>query len=300
MHVRTLSGDDGFLRRVASGELHGSVHSLFDRTINIHCEENGELFTIACIELDNGPNTLVVDRKRFQNMGIAVNDPVSVKADSLIIGKALSLTWQHARQWECVLPVYPSSDQKLRENMAVIKEYVAAHGKSGGLKKASSPANVFEAEVSSLLIARTNELYHALAHGRWSEACEFAIGLVGLGPGLTPSGDDYLAGLFSVYHMPNAPCCLPYPFFEKFTRGAHQRTNEISYMMIKKAAIGHVRESMVRLLEAVVNGTPEEVVHSLGNVLGIGSSSGTDMAMGLISGLALQLEMGGNVCLSKS
>ncbi|WP_301171915.1 DUF2877 domain-containing protein [Brevibacillus nitrificans] len=300
IQAHVLSGDAGFLKRIRSGVFSGSVHSLFDRTINLHCREKEELFTIACVELDNGPNTLVTDRKRFQDLRIAVDDPVFVRDGELFIGQALALSWQQAKRWECKLPAYPVTDQKLRANVAVMKEYVAAHGKPGGLKKASSPVNAFEAEVSSLLGARTSQLYQSLALGRWSEACELAIGLVGLGPGLTPSGDDYLAGLFSVYHLPNAPCCLPYPFFEKFARETGQRTNEISYMMIKKAAVGHVRESIVSLLQAAIEGTAEEVIRSLDKVLSIGSSSGTDMTMGLISGVELQLETGGNVCLSKS
>ncbi|MFJ9499206.1 DUF2877 domain-containing protein [Brevibacillus centrosporus] len=300
IQAQALSSDADFLNQVASGVFSGSVHSLFDRTINLHCREKEELFTIACVELDNGPNTLVTDRKRFQNLGVAVDDPVFVRDGALFIGQALALTWQQAKQWECRLPVYPEKDQKLREHVAVIKEYVAAHGKPGGLKKASSPANVFEAEVSALLGARTSQLYQSLALGRWSEACELAIGLVGLGPGLTPSGDDYLAGLFSVYHLPNAPCCLPYPFFEKLALATRQRTNEISYMMLKKAAVGQVRESIVSLLQAAIEGTVEDVIRSLDKVLSIGSSSGTDLTMGLVSGLMLQLETGGNVCLSKS
>lgn len=259
------------------------------------------MFTIACSQLDNGPNTLVIDRKRFQKMGVAVNDPVLVSDGTIFVGKQFTISCQdHVVSWECVLPAFPSDQGSLLANVAVMKDYLAAHGKTGGMKIGLQPANVFEAEVSRLLVSRSSQLVEDLAARRWSEACEQAIGLVGLGPGLTPSGDDFLTGLFSVYHMPNVPCCLPHSVIEQIVRASNQRTNEISYMMVKKAAIGHVRESIVRLLQSVISVTTEEVVLSLGNVLNIGSSSGTDMALGLLSGLELQIEAGGNVCLSKS
>ncbi|MDR7314571.1 hypothetical protein [Brevibacillus nitrificans] len=117
IQAQTLSVDAGFLKRIASGVFSGSVHSLFDRTINLHCRENEELFTIACVELDNGPNTLVTDRKRFQNLGIAVDDPVFVRDGALFIGQALSLSWQQAKQWECRLPAYPGKDQNQEEHL---------------------------------------------------------------------------------------------------------------------------------------------------------------------------------------
>ncbi|MDF2681817.1 MAG: hypothetical protein K0R47_3007 [Brevibacillus sp.] len=300
-NAQSLSGDAGFVERIASSRFSGFVHSIFNRTINIHCLENGELFTIACSQLDNGPNTLVVDRKRFQNVGIAVNDPVFVSDDTIFVGKQLAICCQdHVVCWECVLPAFPPDRGSLLANVAVMKDYLAAHGKTGGMKIGLRPANVFEAEVSRLLVLRSSRLVEDLAGHRWSEAHEQAIGLVGLGPGLTPSGDDFLTGLFSVCHMPNVPCCLPHSFIEEIVRASAQRTNEISYMMVKKAAVGHVRESIVSLLQSLISGTTEEVVLSLGNVLNIGSSSGTDMALGLLSGLELQIEAGGNVCLSKS
>ncbi|KQL45783.1 hypothetical protein AN963_12105 [Brevibacillus choshinensis] len=300
-HAQALSGDAGFVKRIASSRFSGIVHSIFDKTINIQCSENGELYTIACNQLDNGPNTLVVDRKRFQNSGIAVNDQVLVSDGMVSVGKQFTISCQdHVVRWECVLPAYPSDQGSLLGNVAVMKDYLAAHGKTGGMKKVLQPANVFEAEVSRLLVSRSSQLVEDLAALRWSKAHEHSIGLVGLGPGLTPSGDDFLTGLFSVYHMPNIPRCLPHSFFAEIVLASAQRTNEISFMMLKKAAIGHVRESIVRLLQSIISGTTEEVVLSLGHVLNIGSSSGTDMALGLLSGLELQIEAGGNVCLSKS
>lgn len=297
MQIHALSGDAEFLRVLACSRFSGTVHSIFERTINLHCDQNGELYTIACSQLDNGPNTLVIDLKRFHETGVNVGDEVTGSGQALLIGKKMAILTKQAKEWECILPPYPSNIETLQVNTAFMKEYIAAHGKCGGMKKHPQPMTPFEAEMSNMLTQRSGLLREALAAKRIDVALQHALGLVGLGPGLTPSGDDFLVGLFSITNMQDAPCCLSCHFLEEIVTKSIFLTNEISYMMVKKAASGQVRESLVQLLQAIANGTRDELTGTLEKVIGIGSSSGTDMVLGLICGLELNIEAGGSVCL---
>ena len=74
-------------------------------------------------------------------------------------------------------------------------------------------------------------------------------------------------------------------FCEQVVLLARTLTNEISYMSLKKASIGKVRESIIQLTSTVFYGNEDELILSLNKVLSIGSTSGTDIALGLISGL---------------
>ncbi|MGG1658460.1 DUF2877 domain-containing protein [Brevibacillus sp. NRS-1366] len=299
MYIHALSGDAEFLRVLASSRFSGTVHSIFERTINLQCDQNGELYTISCNQLDNGPNSLVIDLKRFHETGLKVGDAVSGNGQTLLIGTKMAILTEQAKEWECILPPYPSNIETLQVNTAFMKEYIAAHGKCGGMKKHPGPNTPFEAEMSNMLAQRSVLLREALAARLIDVALGHALGLVGLGPGLTPSGDDFLVGLFSITNMQDAPCCLSCHFLEEMVIKSMQLTNEISYMMVKKAASGQVRESLVQLLQALTNGTLEELTSALETVISIGSSSGTDMALGLICGLELNIEAGGSVCLQK-
>ena len=70
-------------------------------------------------------------------------------------------------------------------------------------------------------------------------------------------------------------------------------TNEISFTTLKKAAHGQVRESICSFIHAILYGTEVESIEALRRVLAIGSSSGTDIALGLISGLEANIVLGG-------
>lgn len=304
MYIQALSGDAGFLERLARANFSGTVHSIFERTINLKCSENGELYTIGNHQLDNAPNTLIIDVKGFSELGLSVNAPVITEEDSsLVIGANIRIWTQQATKWEGELPSYPCDIEGvdvLRRNVAFTKNYVDVYGKTGGMKMSSQPASPFEKEMSRMLIQRAGMLSDDLANKRIESATQHAISLIGLGPGLTPSGDDFLVGLCSVYKMQNISSCLSCPFFDEIVRSSQVLTNEISAITLKKAAHGQVRESLNDLLSCMVSGSTEELVPVLDKIIGIGSSSGTDILLGILCGLERNLEAGGNVCLQKS
>jgi hypothetical protein len=65
-------------------------------------------------------------------------------------------------------------------------------------------------------------------------------------------------------------------------------------MALKKASVGKVRESIIRLVDSLFYGKEEELFFSLNQVINIGSSSGTDIALGLVSGLEANIKQEGN------
>ena len=67
--VNTISGDADFIKGINNSLFTGVVHSTFNRTFNIKCFENGDLYTIACSKLDNGPNTLIIDVDNMKPIG---------------------------------------------------------------------------------------------------------------------------------------------------------------------------------------------------------------------------------------
>lgn len=289
------SGDVEFLQIFEDLQFKGFVHSVFNRTFNFQCLETGELFTIACSQLDNGPNTLIIDVDSFETMNIAVNDRVSVKNNALFIADKLAVSIKTAVKWESFLPDYPTDHEILRQNLAKMKNYIGIHGKCGGIKKNLLSKSPFEVETSKMLEKRTNLLFNALVVHRMENALKHAVSLIGLGPGLTPSGDDFLVGLFSVFNLKNSPFYTERSFCLEVVKQAKVLTNEISYMALKKAANGKVRESIILLINSFISGNEEDLILSLNKVLSIGSSSGTDIALGIVCGVEANMRAGGKV-----
>ena len=294
--INAISGDVDFLNRIVNLKFTGFVHSTFNRTFNIKSFENGDLYTIACRKLDNGPNTLIIDVDNMKLMEIEVNERVRVEKNLMYIGDKLIISIDKINKWESILPTYPNKVETLKQNLMKMKEYITIHGAGGGIKKNDIPQNPFETEVSNMLEKRTLLLFNELLNESISSALPHAVSLVGLGPGLTPSGDDFLTGLFTVFNMKNSPFYPHRSFCEDVLKKANTLTNDISYMTMKKAAIGKVRESIISLLSSLLVEDDDDLILSMNKLLNIGSSSGTDIAYGIVFGMEATIRAGGKVC----
>jgi hypothetical protein len=104
--------------------------------------------------------------------------------------------------------------------------------------------------------------------------------LAGLGPGLTPSGDDVLAGILVVG-------ALTERFSPSELRAAADtaRTHDISRSFLRWAANGHSIEPVHDLLSAVAAGRPTDDAEQA--VAAIGATSGHDLLLGLRLALSL-------------
>lgn len=290
-----ISGDSDFIQKIKSSEFTGYVHSIFNRTVNIQSLENGELYTVACQEIDNGPNTLVIQVDCFNSINLAINDHVYVGKNVLHIANKLAMTVENAELWESMLPKYPQNVETLNRNLTRMRDYIDNHGIGGGMKKSNHPNTAFEIELLRMLEERTGSLLTELFNNRMSESIEKASKLIGLGPGLTPSGDDFLVGLFAVLNIQKSPRHPLKGFCKEVVKLAKPLTNDISYMAMHKASIGKVRESIISLINSILYGTEEDLILSLNKVLKIGSSSGTDIALGIVAGLEANIIAGGKV-----
>ncbi|WP_083397659.1 DUF2877 domain-containing protein [Paenibacillus sp. LC231] len=274
-------------------KFNGTVHSIFDRTVNLKCRTNGELYTIATDSVDNAPNTLVTDIDSFSKRGLVIGDEVYAEGERLYVGKNAAVMLQQVHVWRSKLPSYPEDEDILRNHVAEAQLWIEAHGKAGGMKRSAETGNSFDQEMDRLLRERSAGLLEALSKGEVSLASHYAIQLIGLGPGLTPSGDDFLVGLYAVMNLTNGPLFKIRHMCERVVAASADRSNPISYMALKKAASGQVRESIGEFMHHMIHGSKTEVISRLSRVLGTGSTSGTDIALGLVNGLKLSIERNG-------
>ena len=116
-----------------------------------------------------------------------------------------------------------------------------------------------------------------------------AARLAGLGPGLTPSGDDYLAGFAAAWVLAAAALGREGPagaaVQDALVRGAAPGASPLGRAWIAHAARGEVAEPLARFLTALLGGPPEALAGSTRGVLGLGASSGTDWMVGALSGV---------------
>lgn len=109
--------------------------------------------------------------------------------------------------------------------------------------------------------------------------------LLGLGPGSTPAGDDVLAGmLVALHHDPPARDALAAQVLPL----ADGRTTALSATLLRSAAHGHGIPALLDVVDlAAGHGDAADLPAAVARLRGVGHTSGTALAWGLLRGLDL-------------
>lgn len=171
-------------------------------------------------------------------------------------------------RWWSAAPVRPG-----RPDAAAVRELGAA-------LTASAPEH--DPAVERTLAAAAVEIRSALGSGDDERAAAAADAVLGLGPGLTPSGDDLLAGLLVTCHgLRGAGDRLPgaEALGRHVARCARSRTPALSAALLRCAASGLAAPPVLDLVDAVAG--RRALAPALRALLAVGHTSGHDTARGV-------------------
>ncbi len=118
----------------------------------------------------------------------------------------------------------------------------------------------------------------ALAAGDPEPCCE----LLGDGPGLTPAGDDVVAGALAACTL--AGTSPSRAAIQELLDRARVATTTLSTALLRCAAAGQVVPQAANFLRALTGAVP--LVPALGQLRAVGSTSGTALAIGLVAASA--------------
>ena len=139
--------------------------------------------------------------------------------------------------------------------------------------------------------ARFDRIKSALRASDDADLLEGCVQVVGLGPGLTPSGDDFLGGLF--FALGCSPDWQANSRFERLRAALILRTtamepmltNPISYALMLDLMHQSSYQPVHELLEALGRADEDAVLASCEAMMQIGSSSGHDILAGILTAL---------------
>lgn len=236
-----------------------AVLHVFDRVVNLKNNADEIIAvvapTTATAGAHMGPFTLVLDSSLSApfDRWIALDSPVRVTADKLHIGP-LSVAVGGAAAWE---PRPPWEGLTAAE---VLKQ---------------------QPLLAALVAGRASPTVSKLGADDVQPAAELAALLAGRGPGLTPSGDDFVMGmLYALWALrPDLAAATAHAIAAR----AAARTTTLSAAWLRAAGRGEADATWHSLVQALAG--RGGVGAAAGRVMAVGHTSGADALAGFVFGL---------------
>jgi len=259
-------------------------------------DEDGEIYAVVQQSLGNGPLHLVIPTSAahpFQQL--TVGETVRSTGDVLMLSDSLDVGLAQAQLWD------PKPYVALGADPDVLRQALAALFQAATIDPpAKSLAHLLpyleEEDLPEPLLQvphfpRSHALMGGLAEGlarRNRRGLKVVTSsMAGLGPGLTPAGDDFLAGVLLALalaqrHRADAELA---EIGNMLLETAAPRTHEISAAYLKAAHAGEASDRWHRLLGALASGDPPAIEEAARGVMQTGETSGADMLAGFVTAM---------------
>ncbi|MER7176908.1 DUF2877 domain-containing protein [Streptomyces mesophilus] len=292
-------GDAVLLRRLRTVAGRGLVHSVFTRVVNVLTPQDA-LIALAARDAGHAPRTLTADVADWSGRGIEEGQSVTFTPGALILEvpyRPLRLTLKGARSWR---PELPTLAHLTRPELAVAAAHLAQlneeHGPLGGMLGPTPDAGPMDLAVATALAEGRTRLIAAVRDGDPDVTRAAILALLGLGPGLTPAGDDFLTGVALLAALPGSAQTVFLPVLGEVLAAHPGRTTDVSLATLREAADGRARGELLDVLRLLADrADPQQLAAPVRKVLAIGHTSGSDTLSGLIAGLHLEEELRGSL-----
>lgn len=284
----------------------GTIHSVFQRAVNIAIDDT--MVAVLSRELQRMPNALRLSQPNMRGLlsGLHPGMQVCIGDGGLFIPALHVAIHLPARPpWEPkpYLAQHPWRRDDVAHHIRTLARHLSRAAHHDGLAPLVWPL-LLEQPAQETPLTRMAlpmlQLLASAARTRSIPAIETATqSLAGLGPGLTPSGDDALAGYASVMALlgpllsGDSGNSLPgTSIAAAIATTAQPRTNMLSATLLAHAARGEVAEHVGTLFTALAlpAGAAEAVLRAADRLLAFGGTSGGDTMLGLLIGLRTLLE----------
>lgn len=267
------------------------VHSAFRSALNLRVINENTLLTLTAADQADLPQGIRIETppgflfEKFQA------GETAIRKDNLLRLASLTIDLHNAPRWVCDLPALEAdlsspqiffawrfawdalNERQRKHNAEIVAQDLL-----------SNPSTAIQQKMETALLSlldstRRLDPVHVDAS---------LHSLIGLGPGLTPAGDDLLVGLCA-----GLWCSVQY-FTErrKFLSGfgdavmrLSSRTNDISRAYLIHAARGQVSSRLAHLAEAICRPASRDLPAAFHSAAETGHTSGMDAVTGLLFGL---------------
>jgi hypothetical protein len=261
---------------------------------------DGTLLAVLSNELPRMPNSVrlpsSVTKELLPNLrpGMEVrvgNDRLHIPAHNFSFRLPETTAWEPRPE----VSTYHWHRKTVAQHVRLLAHLLADKPQQGGLAPLVRPLLLGQPAQETPLSRMAMPRLRLLAQSSWRQENagieEATRGLAGLGPGLTPSGDDVLGGFAAIMALLSpqlsADAASRKHVAVTIAAMARPRTTALSAVLLAHAAQGELAEQMGTLLLTLTLPAEafETVLNAAEQVLTFGASSGGDTLLGMLLGL---------------
>ena len=290
----------------------GIIHSVFPKALNIAVGDT--LFVLLSSEVQRMPNSVRLPALVMKQLYAKLHPGMEVSTGNgrfYIPALDLSIRLPRTAGWEPVPAIAGCRWHRsiVTQHAYMLAQHLAYRSQQDGLAPLVKPLLLHqmtkEMPLAKIALPLLRLLVRASRQRDIADIEKAARGLAGLGPGLTPSGDDTLGGFIGVMALlskwsrtptrgvptyeltPSFPMKSNTVLATIIAGAARPHTTLLSATLLAHAARGelaeHVGELLISLAAPVE--ASEVVVQAAKRVLAYGACSGGDTLLGLLLGL---------------
>jgi len=284
-------------------------HSVFEHAIYIHNGENSFIKIIKDKEFISS-NTIIIsgmESQSFKSLDIENRTELEINNDNITAKEnGFTLNLGNASTW--YPPELPDesellSIEEINLNLRILKDIIYTSPSREGLVPLlenvdkQGPLEVFVKDQKPTMSEKARPYIDALMWGIMSgdiEAVKISAGsILGLGPGLTPSCDDFLAGLMLSLNTAGVSLFKNEPYTAQFFSNiskeistlAKEKTTIYSQSFLSEAALGEGPKTVLDLIYTIITKSPQQVAEISKKLVGVGATSGADISIGIYYGI---------------
>ncbi len=283
---------------VPRGDFNATVQSVFPEAANLQSGSANRLLTVVTVDCADLPQAIRIDSPRgFSLMNrLHTGDRITCHNGILRDKKErLSIDLRQAKPWKCKLPRLDPEEITPLVSAAWTSVWQALDERQKHTSAEIYASELFQPDVpertpmSRLMSVHIRQLVSATRNLDSSIGTSVSR-LIGLGQGLTPSGDDFLVGFLTALRCMAGKNKKRQAFFRDLRKMivyySHQ-TTDISRTYLYHATRGQVSSKLASLVEAIARGEgSERLLQVAKDAMQVGHSSGMETVAGLLIGLS--------------
>ena len=259
----------------------------FQRVVNLVNQESNVLSLVSSV-IGNGPFSLVIEKELFPP-DISADAQIEVRNETLRIDDLLiqahnTPLWENKPNWGSLRKGPHLASWAAPKLGALLLQHALADSLARLVLDPSAmiplPARILEAARQNI-----SKIYLGVKGNDIESITAAAKALAGLGPGLTPAGDDFLVGLMHGLWA-TRPEARAASLSELIAKTAAPRTHALSAAWMQSAALGDAAEPWHELLDAIAGQDATVLERAAMRILPTGHTSGAD-ALGGFLGILL-------------